>query len=112
LPFKDADRFLNDIVNAIGMIEQFTAGMNFEGFREDPKTVASVERMLLILSEAAIRLGADAEDRIPSESWREIRGIGNWLRHQYDRIDLAAIWKTVTDDLPRLKAAVLRALAR
>jgi uncharacterized protein with HEPN domain len=26
------------------MIEDFTAGMSFEQFREDPKTVAAVER--------------------------------------------------------------------
>jgi len=43
-------------------------------------------------------------------AWRNIRGIGNWLRHQFERIDLETIWKTVTDDLPPLKAGVLRAL--
>jgi hypothetical protein len=39
-----------------------------------------------------------------------IRGIGNWLRHQYERIELPVIFKTVRDDLPPLKAAVVRAL--
>lgn len=33
LPFKDPDRFLNDIAKAIGMIEQLTAGMDFVEFR-------------------------------------------------------------------------------
>jgi len=32
------------------------------------------------------------------------------LRHEYDKVDLAIIWQTVTDDLPALKAAVQRAL--
>jgi uncharacterized protein with HEPN domain len=82
----------------------------FRSFREDPKTVAAVERKLQIISEAAIRLGGDAEDRIPSVSWRNIRGMGNWLRHQYDRIELETIWKTVTDDLPPLKSAIQGAL--
>ncbi|MDE3165486.1 MAG: DUF86 domain-containing protein, partial [Acidobacteriota bacterium] len=75
------------------MIEAFTSGMDFEGFRQDPKTVAAVERKLLIISEAAIRLGIDAETRCPGLFWRDIRGMGNWLRHQYDRIELATIWK-------------------
>jgi uncharacterized protein with HEPN domain len=110
LPFRDADTSLRDIVDAIEMVDRFTAGMNLQSFREDPKTVAAVERKLQIVSEAAIRLGGEAENRIPGVTWGNIRGIGNWLRHQYERIDLETIWKTVTDDLPPLKVEVLRAL--
>jgi hypothetical protein len=33
------DRSLRDIADAIGMIETFTAGMDFEAFRGDPKTL-------------------------------------------------------------------------
>ena len=46
LPFKDFDRSLRDIVDAVETIEQVTAGMDFEAFREDPKRVAAVERKL------------------------------------------------------------------
>jgi uncharacterized protein with HEPN domain len=93
------------------MIGQFTAGMDFEAFREDPKTVAAVERKLQIISEAAIRLGTEAENRIPGPPWPNIRGIGNWLRHRYERVELAIVWKTLQEDLPPLKAAAPRALA-
>ena len=92
------------------MIETFTYGMELESFREDPKTIAAVERKLLIISEAAIRLGSDAERLCPGLPWRDIRGMGNWLRHQYERIELPVIWKTLRADLPPLKVAVLRAL--
>jgi len=94
------------------MIEQFTAGMDFEAFCSDPMAVAAVERKLQIISEAAIRLADEAERVCPGVPWRDIRGIGNQLRHAYERIDLATIWNTVTDDLPALKAAVEAALKR
>ncbi len=110
MPFRDANSSLRDIVDAIGMIETFTAGMDFDQFREDPKTIAAVERKLQAISEAAIRLGDDAETRCQGLDWRNIRGMGNWLRHQYERIELPVIWKTVQDDLPPFKAAVLHAL--
>lgn len=97
MPFWDTDRSLRDIVDAVLMIEQFTVGLEFDAFREDPKTVAAVERKLLIRSEAAIRLGSEAEARCPGLAWPEIRGIGNWLRHQYERIELPVVWKTVRD---------------
>jgi uncharacterized protein with HEPN domain len=92
------------------MIEQFTSGMDFEAFRATPMAIAAVERKLQIISEAATRLGNEAEQRIPDQPWRDIRGIGNQLRHAYERIDLNTIWNAVADDLPPLKAAVLRAL--
>ena len=92
------------------MIEQFTSGMDFEALRSNPMAVAAVERKLQIISEAAIRLREEAEILCPGQPWRDIRGIGNQLRHAYERIDLVTIWSAVTDDLPPLKAAVQRAL--
>jgi len=92
LPFRNADSSLRDIVDPIGMIETFTGGMNLETFCTDPKTIAAVERKLI--SEAAMRLGDSAETVCPGPSWRDIRGIGNWLRHQYERIELPLLWKT------------------
>ena len=110
MPFRDVANSLRDIVDAIGMIEAFTADMDLDALREDPKTVAAVERKLQVISEAAIRLGSDAETCCPGLPWRDIRGMGNWLRHQYERIELPIIWKTVRADLPLLKTAVERAL--
>jgi uncharacterized protein with HEPN domain len=84
--------------------------MDFEAFRSDAKTVAAVERKLLVISEAAVRLGEQAPALCPEIPWHKVRGAGNWLRHQYERVDLETVWGTVKHDLPPLKAAVLRAL--
>ena len=43
LPFREPNRSLRDISEAIAMIEQFTLGMDFEAYREDFKTMAAVE---------------------------------------------------------------------
>ncbi len=39
----------------------------------------------------------------PSLPVHAIRGLGNVLRHEYDMIDYAIIWHTVTDQLPLLR---------
>jgi uncharacterized protein with HEPN domain len=111
LPFSESSLSLTDILDAIVAIEQFTQGMDLDSFRQDPKTIAAVERKLQVISEAAVRLGEQAEALCPGLPWRDIRGIGNWLRHQYDRVDIETIWNTLTRDLPPLKAAVHRALS-
>lgn len=110
MPFREPSLSLRDIFVAIQSIENFVRGMDFDAFRQDPKTTAAVERKLLVISEAAVRLGDQGEALCPGLPWRNIRGIGNWLRHQYDRTDLETIWNTLECDLPALRAAVERAL--
>jgi uncharacterized protein with HEPN domain len=39
--------------------------------------------------------------------WKDIAGIGNVLRREYQRVDGQIIWKAVKDDLPPLKEALL-----
>ena len=110
LPFRDPALSLRDILDGIDMIAEFVRGMELEAFRGDLKTVAAVERKLLLISEAAMRLGEDGERLCPGVPWRNIRGIGNWLRHRYDRVDVETVWNTVVYDLPPLRSGVLRAL--
>ena len=112
MPFREPALSLRDILDAIDMIVQFVRGMDLGAFRKDPKTVAAVERKLLLVSEAAIRLGEDAERLCPGLPWHNIRGIGNWLRHRYDRVDVETVWNTVVYDLPPLRSGVLRALTQ
>ena len=38
---------------------------------------------------------------------KAIAGIGNILRHEYQRVDGQIIWNAVKDDLPALKKALL-----
>lgn len=110
MPFEDVRLHLSDILDAIRSIEEFVSGMDLAAYAADERTQAAVERKILIISEAAIRLGDAAETVCPEIPWRDIRGIGNWLRHQYDRIDAETIWNTIQDDFPPLKIAVERAL--
>lgn len=88
MPFRKHSASLGDILESIERIERFTAGMDISAFSEEEKTISAVERELQKISEAAARLGEDAEKLCPGAPWRDIRGIWNWLRHQYDRIDL------------------------
>ncbi len=104
-------RWFQDILDAIAMIDQFTSDMGFETFRSDPMAVAAVERKLQIISEAAIRLAEEAERLYPGLPWRYILGIGNQLRHAYERIDLSTVWNTVVDDLPAPKISIERVLS-
>jgi uncharacterized protein with HEPN domain len=104
------DRF-NDIIENIDAIAAHTAGMSKQDFVADRKTYDATERCLSRISEAATKLGLLAEELAPDQPWNDIRGLGNWLRHQYPSILKDTIWKTVTEDLARLRHACERAIA-
>jgi uncharacterized protein with HEPN domain len=99
-------------VEAIDHIESFLGAMTFESYQADPKTKAGVERKMQIITEAAVRLGDDALLLCPNLDWEGFRGMGNILRHAYHRIDDKVVWDTVKEELPPMREAVIKALAR
>jgi len=100
-----------DIIENIGRIERYLAGLSQEVFDRDERTRDAVERCLERICEAAHRLGSRGPAMMPDQPWPDIRGMGNHLRHGYDRVEVDIVWHTVQNRLPALKAAAQRALA-
>ena len=95
-------RFI-DIIDNIDAIARYIEGMSREEFIADTKPYDATERCLARISEAASKLGLLAEELAPDEPWADIRGIGNWLCHDYPSVIKETIWKTVTEDLASLR---------
>ena len=69
----------------------------------------------MVLSEAAVKRGPTTARLCPDVPWREIRGLANRLRHEYDVIDVGRLWLLIEKDLPLPKLsceAALRALSQ
>jgi uncharacterized protein with HEPN domain len=107
----DPAECLADILENITRIQDYVSGLSKGQLDRDGRTRDAVERCLERICEAAVRLGAAAEELVPGEPWPDIRGMGNWLRHAYDRVDRDTIWDTVHHNLPSLKQGVETALA-
>ena len=107
MPSRDPGRRFSDIVESI---EQFTKGFDAKTFADNDQVIFAVKYALMIISEATTKLGDTAADFRPVIPWREIRGLGNRLRHDYDTIDLSRIWLLIERDMPLLKAACQDAL--
>ncbi len=107
---RSVSTYLTDIVHSATAIDTFTVGLQFEEYEGSHLIRSAVERQLQILTEAAFRLGENAAILCPDVDWRNIRGLGNFLRHHYDIISDRLIWDAIQDDIPRLKLEVLRAL--
>jgi uncharacterized protein with HEPN domain len=112
VPSKNPIQRLEDILENIALIDEFTAGMDLRSFTQDRKTSNAVERCLERISEAARKLGDAAETLCPEVPWPQLRAVGNLLRHEYDIVDGARVWLMIEADLGPLKAAVQVALNR
>jgi uncharacterized protein with HEPN domain len=110
VPSSDPVQRFTDIIENIDRIEQFTKGLNAATFASNDQVTFAVKYALMVISEAAVKLGDTAPGLRPGIPWREIRGLGNRLRHDYDTVDLARIWLVIERDLPPLKAACQDAL--
>ncbi len=103
---------LADIVENIERIEEYLAGMDCGALERDGRMRDAVERCLERVCEAAHRLGDQAGELMPGHPWGDIRGMGNRLRHAYDRVSLDIVWNTARERVPALAADARRALER
>jgi uncharacterized protein with HEPN domain len=72
----------------------------------------AVEHALLIITEAVKSISDELKAMEPTIQWKKIEGLGNLLRHDYQDIDPAVLWRIAHDDVPHLIAAARRMIAR
>lgn len=97
---------LAEILEAINGIETHTAGLSLTDFQQNWLLKLAVQRALEIVSEASRHLPDDLLELAPDIPWKQIRGIGNILRHEYHKIADDVVWAVVTEHVPSLKIAV------
>lgn len=112
MPSEKPIQRLNDILDNIGWVIEYTRGKRYDDFAQDRLTRDAVERCLLRISEAARKLEGIVDQVAADQPWSDIRSLGNVIRHEYDVIDAGVIWKIVEDDLLPLRDAVQSAIAK
>jgi len=103
---------LHHIIENAERVARYLAGMDRQAFEQNEAARDAVERCIERVCEAAHRLGERAEQLMPDQPWGDIRGMGNRLRHAYDRVDVNIVWNTAQVRLPELAAGAGLALAQ
>lgn len=102
---------LQDILDSIGQIEEYTAGLTKERFAGKMIVQDAVVRRLEIIGEAVKGLPSELRDSHPEIPWKQIAGARDVLSHEYFRVDLDLTWQMVSADLPDLKTKLSAILA-
>ena len=102
---RDPRLYLDDILDAIGNIREYTTDQNYEIFQHDRKTRDAVVRNLEIIGEAAGRLPDFMLVAAPEIEWRKIVGLRNILAHEYFSVSIPVVWDVVQNKLGQLENA-------
>lgn len=102
MPHRSWELRIVDIVDAIEIVLDYTAGMTLEQFVSDRKTIDAVVMNFIIIGESASHLPEDFIEMHPTLPWREMRDMRNIAVHEYFGVDNVVVWETIKNNLPPL----------
>ena len=105
---KDANIFLKDILYSINRVGEMVKGMAFQDFIKNMTVQDAVIRRLSVIGEAANNIPNEIKGKHKSIEWKKIISMRNFLIHEYFQIDTKVIWDTIKDDLPKLRAEIIK----
>jgi len=108
--YRDYKVYLNDILEAIRKIQNYTKNMGFSEFKRNELVQDAVIRNLEIIGEAVKRIPDSIKREHPHIEWRKIAGLRDILIHAYFEIDLEIIWDIIKNKIPSLKEKILKIL--
>ena len=90
-------QWVQDILTRIVWTRDALAGVDYEEFATDHTKAGAVSYFLLVIGEAANRLGDAAARLMPDQDWARIVGFRNVAAHGYDAIDPRRLWMIATN---------------
>ena len=101
--------YLESIRDSLERIAEYTAPGE-QAFMDSRLIQDGVIRNLMVIGEATKNLSAELRAANPEIPWRQIAGMRDVLIHDYLKVNLARVWRTVAMDLPPLQKTVQRLL--
>lgn len=102
--------FAEDILEAMGKIERYIKGLNYETFAKSEMIVDAVIRNLEIIGEASRNIPEHMRGKYPDIPWKRMIGLRNIAIHEYFGVDLSIIWEIITRNLPETSPMIAEML--
>ena len=105
---RDIRLFIEDIINSIKNIEEFSKGLTQDEFLKDKLKQRAIERELGIIGEAVKNIPESLKNKYPEIRWRGIAGFRDILSHAYFGVIAERIWKIIKEDIQILEKQMLK----
>jgi len=108
VPHRNWEIRIHDILTAVNSIQSYTKEMDFSSFKSDRRTVDAVIRNLIVIGEAASHMPEEICQKYPEIPWYEMRGMRNFVVHEYFVVSDKILWDTIHIDLKELPKSLKR----
>ena len=98
---------LEHVLESIEKIEFIIKDLSYAQYLDDWIRQDAIVRNIEIIGEAIRNVDDELIMMYPKVPWKEARGMRNLLIHEYFRIEHDEVWKTLNEDLPKLKLQIV-----
>ena len=106
---RDKER-LEHILAAIDRVARYTKDKTFDDLLADDMMYYAVVKNIEMMGEAANMLTSEFQESHPETPWKMVKGMRNYIVHEYFQIDNAVVWDVVTNELSTLREQIVRYL--
>ena len=99
---RDIKLYINEIIEAINNILDFTKGLSYEDFCNNKLVASAVIRQFEIIGEAAKYIPDDIYSKYTEIPWNYMARTRDRIIHGYFDISYKIIWKSIKEDIPDL----------
>jgi len=107
---RDPMLYLEDIALSMQRVQEYIAGLDFQQFKWDYKTVDAVVRNFEIIGEASKNVPATIKERYSNIPWDEMYRLRNRISHEYFGIDYEILWDISINYLPQNHSDILKVI--
>lgn len=102
---RDKER-LEHILAAIDRVARYTKDKTFDDLLADDMMYYAVVKNIEMMGEAANMLTSEFQESHPETPWKMVKGMRNYIVHEYFQIDNAVVWDVVTNELSTLREQI------
>ena len=109
-PIRDKER-LQHISAAIDRILRYTSEKTYDDIVADDMMYYAVMKNIEIIGEVANMLTQDFQQLHPETPWKMVKGMRNYIVHEYFQVDDIVVWDVVKNNIPELREQINRYLS-
>ena len=91
------------MIVAIDRIIRYSEGKSYEDLVNDDMMYYAIVKNIEIIGEAANMITTEFQAAHPETPWKMIKGMRNYIVHEYFQIDDVVVWDVVSNSLRPLK---------
>jgi len=93
---------LGDMYDTARRVAAKVQGITRANFDADENLRLALAHLLQTIGEAARRVSPEMRSEQPEIPWAKITGMRNKIVHDYTHLDENEVWRTATEDIPKL----------